>query len=303
VKEPTTRWKVQIMKRNVLWIDDDPAQRDFGKKVLAELNGVTARIVSSSEEARRVLDEIEVHAVVTDILRRDSMRNPSADDGYAFFKSYIRPKLPRIPVIFHTKNLPGSFERDEHSHLLSKWDEPGKKAIELEQLISDRICLYEAFIDYSIWRRIQDRLVEVNTKLLEQLHTFDDIWSLSTSQFEELVAELLQKLGYHVRWLPGGKDGGIDIVAGADDHTYLIDVKRWKAKNPVSVEVVRRIYGVAEAVSKNQPGIFHGGIVTSSYFTSEAKVWRDQCQPRPLLLDGEWLRKELEKYSPWPKGH
>jgi len=289
------------VKRNVLWIDDDPAQRDFGEKVLAGLNGVTARIVSSSDEARRVLEEIEVHAVVTDILRRNSMRNPSADDGYAFFKSYIRQKLPRIPVIFHTKNLPGSFERDEYSHLLSKWDEPGKKAIELEQLISDRICLYEAFIDYSIWSRIQDRLVEVNTKLLEQLRTFDDIWSLSTSQFEQIVAELLQKLGYRFLWIPGGKDEGIDIVAGSDDYTYLIDVKQWKEDNPVSVEVVRRVYGVTRAVADERPeSVFRGGIVTSSHFTSGAKAW--PAREHLLLRDGEWLKKELERYSPWLKG-
>lgn len=80
---------------------------------------------------------------------------------------------------------------------------------------------------------------------------------------------------------------------------YLIDVKRYAAGNPVSVELVRSVYGVAESASSSRPGrILHGGIITSSRFTSEAKTFKQTVRRRPLLKDGEWLRTELPKFAP-----
>ena len=204
-----------------------------------------------------------------------------------------------VPVIFHTKNLPNSFETDEHSQYLSKWDDVEKKEIELESRLADVVNLYDAFADLATWNRIEPRLVELNSTIINELRNVNDIWSLAPDRFEQLVGELLEKVGFSVLWVPGGKDGGIDIIATSTELDYLIDVKRYKASVPVSVELVRAVYGVAESVDRTRPDRdVHGGIITSSRFTADALDFKNSLRRRPLLRDGDWLRKELQRYAP-----
>ena len=57
----------------------------------------------------------------------------------------------------------------------------------------------------------------------------------------------------------------------------LIDVKQYSLTNPVQVELVRHVYGVAAAVQHERPERkWHGGIVTSSRFTSGAEEFGDR---------------------------
>ncbi|MBI4179157.1 restriction endonuclease [bacterium] len=287
------------MTKSVLWIDDSAEERAAGEALLRGVGGITPRLAASSDEARRVLETIRVDAVITDILRRRPDRSVAADDGYRFFREYIRRRFPTLPVLFHTKNLPSTFDTDEHSQYLSKWEPPAKKAIELEVRLTDTVRLYEAYADWATWQRIEPRLVEVTSKLLDRLRAVDDIWRLTPDQFEQLVGELLARLRYSVLWVPGGKDGGIDIVASSGERDFLIDVKRYRASEPVSVELVRSVYGVAESISPTRPGrIVHGGIITSSRFTKEVEIFRQTVRRRPLLRDGDWLRTELAKFVP-----
>jgi restriction endonuclease Mrr len=91
--------------------------------------------------------------------------------------------------------------------------------------VADVVQLYEAFADWMTWERIEPRLVQVTSKLLERLRNPEDVWRLTPDQFEQLVAEVLERIGYSVLWIPGGKDGGIDIVASSAERDFLIDVK------------------------------------------------------------------------------
>ena len=287
------------MEKTVLWIDDSPREQQEGLAILSSISGINPRTARSSEEAREILERWPVDAVVSDILRRDPNGRPSDDDGHEFFKDYIRPTFPRLPVIFHTKNARGTVKIDEHSQYLAKWEPATKKAIELEFRLVDAVALYEAFADWSTWQQIEPRLVSLQSDLLQRLRRIDDIWKLSPAQFEQLVGELLEAGGFSVLWIPGGKDGGVDIVAGSSDRRFLIDVKRYEAQNPVTVELVRRVYGVAEAVGSDMAGtIMHGGIITSSRFTDDAQTFRNTLRRRPLLRDGNWLKTELSKYAP-----
>src|SRR5271165_357703 len=182
------------MNRNVLWIDDNEEHRLAAQRMLSGLDGVSLWTVPSSAEAERILEEKDVHCIVTDILRRDPNGGVSDDDGYLFFKSVIRPRMPTVPVIFHTKNLPGSFDVDRWSQYLSKWESERKKSIELESRISAVVSLYDAFADLSSWRKIEPRLVTVQASILEALRDSGDIMKMTPNEFEQLVAELLQRL-------------------------------------------------------------------------------------------------------------
>jgi CheY-like chemotaxis protein len=287
------------MTKTILWIDDSAEERAAGESILRQIRGITPRVAASSDEARTLMEEASVDAVVTDILRRRPDRSVSDDDGYRFFVDYLRPRFPHMPVLFHTKNLPHTFAVDEHSQYLSKWEPSAKKAIELEVRLGDAVQLYEAFADLMTWERIEPRLVEVTSKLLERLRHVEDVWRLTADQFEQLVAELLERVGYSVLWVPGGKDGGIDVVASSAERDFLIDVKRYQASRPVTVELVRSVYGVADSIAPTRPGrILHGGIITSSRFTVDAEVFRNTVRRRPLLRDGEWLKSTLRAHAP-----
>ena len=128
---------------------------------------------------------------------------------------------------------------------------------------------------------------------------WDDIWQLNPQQFEQLVAELLQKMDFEVLWIPGGNDQGIDIVAASSERSFLIDVKRYSPNNPVGVELVRHVYGFATAVQQERSERqWYGGIITSSRFATGAEQFQRSTRVRPLLRDGAWLRDVLGKYVP-----
>ncbi len=287
------------MKKIILWIDDSLDEHEAARRMLRPIEGLECIFARSSDEAEDVFSSHQVDCVVTDILRRNRDRSVSSDDGYVFFRNVLRPRSLILPVIFHTKNLPSTFVIDDCAQFLSKWDPEEKKGIELERRLSKSVRLYEAFADHGVWTQIEPRLVTVRGELLRRLEKWTDIWLLNPTQFEQLVAELLDKLDFDVLWIPGGNDQGIDIVAGSREASYLIDVKQYSPSNPVQVELVRHVYGVASAVQQERPDKqWHGGIITSSRFTSGANEFRRSVRVRPLLKDGEWLRQTLERYTP-----
>jgi CheY-like chemotaxis protein len=269
--------------------------------MLSPVRGVSLRVVASSAEAANILATQTIDCVVTDILRRNPDRSVSEDDGYGFVKRVIRPKWSDLRVIFHTKNLPSTFVLDRSSEYLSKWESEEYKGIELARRIHAAVNLYDAFADFGVWARVEPRLVRVQAELLSKFRDWGDVWALTASQFEQLVAELLQKIGYDVLWIPGGQDEGIDIIASSRDTTasYLIDVKRYAKHRAVGVELVRAVYGVVDKVRDERPDRdWHGGIITTSRFTAGAEAFRDSSRVRPLLQSGEWLRASLGKHIP-----
>lgn len=291
--------KLGHMPKSVLWIDDSTDERAEGNVILRQIGGIIPISAASSQEAERVLATTHVDAVITDILRRHKDGSIGQDDGYSFFREYIRPRFPTLPVLFHTKNLPSTFQIDDHSEYLSKWDARGMKVNELEVRLADKLLLYDAHADLAAWNRIEPRLIQLNSELLGKLEALEDVWTLAPDQFEQLVGEVLIKNGYSVLWVPGGKDGGIDIVAASKERDFLIDVKRYKASRPVTVELVRAVYGVAESVAITRPErILHGGIITSSRFTKDAQEFKKTLRRRPLLHDFEWLSDQLAQFAP-----
>ena len=208
------------MKKHILWIDDNREHRETGLRMVSDMASYTCTTVPGSGEAETVLKSERVDCIVTDIFRRERDGAVAGDDGYAFFTDFIRLRFPEMQVVFHTKNLPGSFQTDEHSWYLPKWDEEAIKAVSLEQLIG-KFNIYDSSAHFPIWKMIEPRLIKIQTDILGSLRNPDEIWTMPPDQFEQLVSELLQKMGFRVLWLPGGRDQGIDIVAVADDLEFI----------------------------------------------------------------------------------
>lgn len=139
--------------------------------------------------------------------------------------------------------------------------------------------------------------IEEHLSILRQ-QLFEKIMNNSPSFFEQLVVDLLLKMGYGYDQNSGivvGKshDGGIDGIINEDklglDLIY-IQAKRYKENNSVSRKEVQAFIGAMENVQK---GVF----ITTSKFTKGAITFADRQQKSIKLIDGELLVKLIVKYE------
>ena len=113
--------------------------------------------------------------------------------------------------------------------------------------------------------------------------------------FEELVADLLVELGFHVEAGERNRDGGFDLVAtynardpfGAmESQVWLVEARLYR-NSRVSVSVLRHLYGVLIAEHHATMGL----IVTNGTLTSEARHFLRSFSyaNRLRLIDGTEL--------------
>lgn len=134
---------------------------------------------------------------------------------------------------------------------------------------------------------------EVNTELLEMLSKHPDyLYQLSSRKFEEVVAEIMIRMGYAIELTPSTHDGGKDIYVAHKNNLgsflYLIECKQYSPTQKVGVKVVRDLYGVVSSENATC-----GIIVTTSYFTKPAKDFQEKIPFRMALHDFESLKNWL----------
>jgi restriction system protein len=145
------------------------------------------------------------------------------------------------------------------------------------------------------FQRVALEIGGVNEELLELLKSKPELLrTLTPRKFEELVAELLERLGYKTELTPASKDGGFDIYAAKKDGVatllYLVECKRYVPPNKVGVEIVRGLHGTVS--EKNATG---GIVATTSLFTAGAREFQRKLEYRMELHDyagiQEWLKR------------
>lgn len=131
----------------------------------------------------------------------------------------------------------------------------------------------------------------VREALKKELHAMD------AYQFEFLIGDLLQKLGYeNVEVTKQSGDKGIDIMAdltleGITDVKTVVQVKRFKKGNNISGSVVTQLRGSAEV---DQRGL----IITTSDFTKGAVMEAKASNKMPVaLVNGEKLVSLMIKHE------
>lgn len=101
-------------------------------------------------------------------------------------------------------------------------------------------------------------------------------------EFQQVVADLLDAMGYHVAWVaPPGKDYGVDVVAytdplGATDPRIKVQVKR-RASSSTNVEGLRAFMSV---LGDDDVGIF----VSAGGFTRDAEDEARMQERRKITL-------------------
>lgn len=123
---------------------------------------------------------------------------------------------------------------------------------------------------------------EAEEKAWEQIQAYL-ITSMNPYEFQELVADLLRAMGYHVSWVsPRGKDRGVDIIAHNDPlgtRTPRIKVQVKRREETTKVDGLRSFLSVLGA---DDVGLF----VSTGGFTSDAMdEARSQERRKVTLLD------------------
>jgi restriction system protein len=141
------------------------------------------------------------------------------------------------------------------------------------------------------------RVQQVSNDIMLALAARPEGWyELSSRRYEEIVAELLGRLGYEIQLTAHTRDGGRDILAlekrPLGSFLYLVECKRNAPTRPVGVEVVRQLYGTVHAEHANA-----GVIATTSRFTSPAQEFaarvRFQLTLRDYFAVQDWLREAI----------
>lgn len=120
----------------------------------------------------------------------------------------------------------------------------------------------------------RSRIILANDQLIEHLRRQPcDLHKLAPRRFEELVAHLLEDMGWEVSLTKQTRDGGRDILAFLDAEVgrllCLVEAKRYSPERPVGVELVRNLYG---ALSDEQASL--ALLVTTSYFSPDAREFQ-----------------------------
>jgi len=143
-------------------------------------------------------------------------------------------------------------------------------------------------------------IIYVNSELLNDLKTDPSLfYNLSSRKFEEVVAEMLSRLGYEINLTPAARDGGKDIYAAKKEQLgsflYIVECKKYSPKKRVGINMVRELHGVVQA-EKATAGI----LVTTSFFTKPAKDFRDTIRYQLSLIDYVGLQKWINGIFPMP---
>ncbi len=142
---------------------------------------------------------------------------------------------------------------------------------------------------------VAPKIVLANEALLQELKRHpEDLYRISSRKFEELIAELLDDMGWEVQLTPAVKDGGKDIIATMQtdlgEILCLVEAKHYRVDRPVQVSLVRQLFGTYADF-----GATSAMLVTTSSFTRGAREFQTKHRYQISLKEYndvvEWIRR------------
>lgn len=121
------------------------------------------------------------------------------------------------------------------------------------------------------------------------------LYDIHPRKFEELVASILEDLGFEVELTKATRDGGRDIIASiknaVTNFLSYIECKRYSSDNKIDVGIIRQVQGVHYTL-KPAKSI----IVTTSFFTKDAQEEAKRIENQLDLKDFNDIKQWLERY-------
>lgn len=127
-------------------------------------------------------------------------------------------------------------------------------------------------------RALAEQQRQYERKLIES--KISEIDEMVGRQFEEYLAVLFSKMGYHVTVTPATKDHGTDLILKDSKNTIAVQAKRYSS----------RVGSQALQIAVGGKAYYHASacwVVTNNYFTSAAKEFARESSV--VLFDRDWL--------------
>lgn len=137
-------------------------------------------------------------------------------------------------------------------------------SLEFEVFFDD---IYELYYCQEFCQEI-DRINEIIIRIQQNN---DYIYQITPREFEEVIAEIFEKLGYEVILTVATRDGGKDLVMkrtleGGIKLLIYVECKQYSLDRKVGVDIVRAVRGVHSMDNVNK-----SIIITTSKFTRDAQ--------------------------------
>jgi len=150
-------------------------------------------------------------------------------------------------------------------------------------------------LENPIFQQVRNDIQIVNANALQWLKMRpENMYKLKPHEFEEVMAKLMEKQGYKVDLTQATRDGGKDLIIARHDDIgnfiYYVECKQYQPKNPVGVHLVRELMGTVHADQ-----VTAGILITSSYFSPDAKAYANKVKHQLGLVDFVKLREWLKK--------
>lgn len=202
-------------------------------------------------------------------------------------KKVLASNISRVDIKFLRQ-----FESFQKFQEISK---QSKEHIDTEN-INERTAAAESYVDPV--EQLESSYIKFKDEVCAQLLSY--VYNLNPTEFEELVVELLKKMGYgvpgieSVRHKGGTGDGGIDGEISEDrlglDMIY-IQAKRY-TENSIGRPAIQQFVG-----SLNERKAKKGVFITTSTFTREAIEYVQRIDVRIALIDGQELARLMYQYD------
>ena len=115
----------------------------------------------------------------------------------------------------------------------------------------------------------------------------DYLRSMPPYEVQDLVADLLKALGYHIAWVsPPGKDGGVDIIAYTDPLGTQVPRIKVQVKRTAQKIDLQSLNSFLAIIEDDDVGLY----VSTGGFTKDAEdAARKQASRKVTLIDLERL--------------
>lgn len=224
------------------------------KAIISKL--ITTEIPQGISVKYIVNDKVIVHDNFTTIENLYDKMFPH--DVLGLKKTFLNEKLNSIEVIKNDETIKAIIIDDNEKHILTS-----------------SIYTPEIITDIRMVNNLLSDKIKKNPK---------DIHKLTSREFEQFAAELLEKNGYEVKLTQQTRDGGKDIIVIQKGlvGTFLtyVECKKFAPDNHVGVKLIRELYGTVTH-DRATSGMF----ITSSYFSKDAYEFTETIKHQMELVD------------------
>lgn len=140
----------------------------------------------------------------------------------------------------------------------------------------------------------------INAEVVRHLHNKPELmYDMDPRRFEQLIAHLMEDMGYEIELTPETHDGGRDILAvlkvPAGEILTIVECKRYRADRRVGIDIVERFLYTIDRKDNASCGL----IATTSFFSEDALEREREHKWRLALKDFNSIKQWLANYGKW----